>query len=368
MAEARTTWLTNGQLITPKGLVRGAVGIRDGRIVAIRSSAPRGERGINMRGRFVSPGFIDLHVWGDPAVVARHVVRGGTTGFLTTLGPEPPELLVNDVVRVQTPAPPPGARCLGIHLEGPFLNPFRAGALASRWLRPPTSRELRQLVQHADGRLILMTIAPELPKGLEAIRWCARHGVTVSLGHSDANAAVTQRAVKAGAAAVTHVFNGMRPLHHRDPGLLGEVLTDDRLAAMVILDGVHVDPIAFQMLLRCKGARGIILATDSITHHHRQLQASAKRGAYYTKAGVLAGSRLSLIQAVRNATTFGKVPLLEAVRMASLNPARLIGRAGQLGSLEVGKRADLTVFDGRFRVSMTIVNGQVVYRRRQYIK
>ncbi len=365
LKQRATTWLTNAQLVTPTRVVRGAVGIREGRLVAIRTGAPRGDRRLNVRGQFVAPGFIDLHIWGDPAVVAHDVVRGGTTGFLATLGPEPPELLVNDVVRVQAPAAQPGARCLGLHLEGPFLNPFRAGALASRWLRSPTSRELRQLVHHADGHLTLLTIAPELPKGLEAIRWCARHGVTVSLGHSDADATVTQRAVTAGATAVTHVFNGMRPLHHRDPGLLGEVLTDDRLAAMVILDGVHVDPIAFQMLLRCKGVRGIILVTDSIKHHHRRLQASAKRGAYYTKAGMLAGSRLSLIQAVRNATVFGKVPLPEAVRMASLNPAKLIGRADQLGSLEDGKQADVVVFDKRFRVSMTLVAGEIVYRRRR---
>jgi N-acetylglucosamine-6-phosphate deacetylase len=208
-----------------------------------------------------------------------------------------------------------------------------------------------------------MTIAPELPRGIEAIRWCARHGITVSLGHSDASAEVTQRAITAGATTVTHVFNGMRPLHHRDPGLLGEVLTDDRLVAMVILDGAHVDPTAFQLLVRCKGPNGVALVTDSV-RHQRHPKAARAKGAYYLKRGILAGSALTMMEAVRNATVFGKIPLPDAVRMASLNPARAIHEAHRLGSLEVGKRADLVVFDARFRVSMTLIAGAIVYQRR----
>ena len=360
----RTTWLINGKLVTPRGVVPGAVGIRDGRIVAIRRAPTPGGEHLNVRGRYVSPGFMDLHIWGDPRRVAGREIRSGTTSFLTAIGPEPPELLVNRLVQLDLSPDERGARCLGVHLEGPFLNPLRAGALASRWLRPPTSRELRQLVRYASGRLKLMTIAPELPRGIEAIRWCARHGIMVSLGHSDASADVTQRAISAGATAVTHVFNGMRPLHHRDPGLLGEALTDDRLVAMVILDGAHVDPTAFQLLVRCKGPNGVALVTDSV-RHQRHPKAARARGAYYLKRGILAGSALTMIEAVRNATVFGKIPLPDAVRMASLNPARVIHEAHRLGSLEVGKRADLVVFDARFRVSMTLVGGTIVYQRKK---
>jgi N-acetylglucosamine-6-phosphate deacetylase len=210
--------------------------------------------------------------------------------------------------------------------------------------------------------LKLVTIAPEIPHGLETVRWFARRKVVVSIGHSDADAQVTQRAIKAGARAVTHVYNGMRPLHHRDPGLLGEVLTDDRLTAMVILDGVHVDPVAFQLLLRCKGAHGIALVTDSV--RHQATRPKATRGAFYAKPGVLAGSRLTMIRAVRNAVEFGKTSVVEAVRMASSNPARLLGLDRELGSLEVGKRADLVVFDQKFQVVMTLVGGTVVYQQR----
>ncbi len=359
---SQTTWLVNGHVLLPRGLTRAAIGLHAGRITAIRSVAPRQGERINVRGRVVAPGFIDLHIWGDPAVVAREAVKGGTTSFLTTVGPESPEWLVNHLVQLNGRQAKAGAQCLGAHLEGPFLNPLRAGALASRWLRPPTSRELKQLLRVGNGRIKLITIAPELPRATASMRWCARHQITVSMGHSDANAYVAQRAVAAGARAVTHVFNGMRPLHHRDPGLLGEALTDDRLVAMIILDGIHVDPKAFQLLWRCKGPSGIVLVTDSIQYQRHPHRVSASRGAYRTTGGILAGSKLSMIEAVRNAVVFGKIALSDAIRMASANPARLIGQSDR-GALEVGKRADLVVFDPVFRVSMTIVGGRIVYER-----
>ena len=363
MSTAQTWWLTNGRLITPRGMARGAVGIRGGRLAHVGAAPSRGHERVNVRGRYIAPGFIDLHIWGDPARVAAQEAQTGTTSFLTAIGPESPEHLINRIAQLDLTPDVHGARCLGVHLEGPFLNPLRAGALASRWLRPPTSRELRQLAHEAGANLRLITIAPEIPRGIETIRWCARHRIAVSLGHSDADAALTQRAITAGARAVTHVFNGMRPLHHRDPGLLGEVLTDDRLMAMIILDGIHVDPRAFQFLARCKGPDGVVLATDSVRHRPFRQSAYA-RGAYRLKGGMLAGSALTMIQAVRNAVVVGKVPLHQAVQMASLNPARLIRESPRLGSLEAGKRADLVVFDERFRVTMTLVGGDIVYQRR----
>lgn len=364
MPMTQLTWLVNARLVTPTRVMRGSVGVRDGRIVEVRrgSSARSGSR-IDVKGRYAAPGLIDLHIWGEPQQVAREEARAGTTAFLHAIGPASPEHLVNHLVQFHGGPMAGGARCLGIHLEGPFLNPLRAGALASRWLRPPTSRELRQLRAFSFERLKLMTLAPEIPRGLQAIRWCARHGIVVALGHSDADGEMAQRAVAAGARLVTHVFNGMRPLHHRDPGLLGEVLTDDRLTATIILDGVHVDPVAFRMLLRCKGPQGIVLVTDSIRHYHRVWGAKLAGGAYRLKGGTIAGSRLTLLGAVRNAMAFGKLSLVEAIRMASLNPARVIGEDRRLGSLEVGKLADLVVFDEHFRVSMTLVNGHFVYRR-----
>jgi len=354
--------------------VRGAVGIRAGRIVAIRPSAPSRGESRNVRGHYVAPGFVDLHLWGDPGRIASQEVRFGTTSFLATVGPESPQGLVNHLVQLngcaKIPARPGhgdgragGARCLGIHLEGPFLNPLRAGALASRWLRPPTKPELRQVLRYAEGRLKLVTLAPELPGALEAARTLAARGVVVSMGHSDATVPVARQAIEVGATTVTHIFNGMRPMHHRAPGLLGQALTDDRLTAMVILDGVHVDPMVFRLLLRCKGLDRIVLATDSVRHQAR-LKATLSGGAYRTAGGILAGSRLTMIEAVRNAVIFGSLPLADALRLATANPARLIGRR-DLGELSVGKLADLVVFDEQFRIGLTLVGGHVVYQRRE---
>lgn len=352
-------WLTQGKLITPRGVFDGAIWISRGRITAIRPHAPRGARAISVRGAYVAPGFIDLHVWGKPERVSREAVKGGTTAFLTALGPDAPGVLLQQLSTLNVKRfTLHGAECLGVHLEGPFLNPARGGALPRRWMRRPTGTELRSLAR--GGRIRLMTIAPELPGALAAIRWCAQHGIVTSLGHSDADATAAARAVEAGASAVTHVFNGMRPLHHRSPGLIDIALTDPRLVAMVICDGVHVSPSAFRLLVRAKGPDRIVLVTDSI--RFQGWDVVKRRGAYYTKRGVLAGSALTMIEAVRNAVRLGGVSLEETVRMATETPARLIGERSR-GTLAVGQRADLVVFDQSFRVHFTFISGKLVYHR-----
>ena len=348
-------WLAHGKLVTPRGIVDGAVKISRGRLAAIQPRAPRGATTFSARGGYVAPGFIDLHVWGDPAVVAHEAVRHGTTSFLTSLGPGAPRALLK-AVRARAAQ----GRCLGIHLEGPFLNPARGGALPKRWMRRPTVAELSRLAQAAGGFLKLITIAPELRGATEVIRWCARHRVVVSLGHSQATAADALHAIDAGASAVTHVFNGLAPFHHREPGLLDVALTDPRLTAMVILDGVHVSAYAFRLLVRSKGPSGVALVTDSIRHEGWTV--TRRRGAYYTAAGVLAGSGLTMMRAVRNAVIAGGVALADAVRMASETPARVLGLRDR-GILAPGRRADLVVFDRRFHVLMTMVGGRVVYER-----
>lgn len=355
-------WLARGQLITPRGVVSGAVRVARGRIAAIRPRAPKGARALDVRGAYVAPGFIDLHVWGDPRVVAREAIRGGTTAFLSALGPEPAARLLRDVearARQVGAGVADGAACLGLHLEGPFLNPARGGALPKRWMRRPAAAELARLSRAAGKALRLITLAPELHGAPEMIRWCRRHRIVASLGHSEATAAEALEAVDAGASAATHVFNGMRPFHHREPGLLDVALTNPRLTAMAILDGVHISAHAFRLLLRAKGPGGVALVTDSIRHEGWPV--IRRRGAYYTARGVLAGSGLTMIRAVRNAVLSGGASVADAVRMASQTPARLLGLGRSLGALEVGRRADLVVFDAQYRVRLTLVRGRVVH-------
>lgn len=355
-----TYWLTHGKLVTPRGIVPGAVQVAGGRIAAIRRAAPKGARSVSVAGAHVSPGFVDLHIWGDPAIVSREAASAGCTAFLAAVGPEPPAKLLRRVAAKPVTAPN-GAACLGLHLEGPFLNPLRAGALPKPWMRRPLKAELDRLARAAGGRIRLITLAPELPGALEAIRWCRQRRVVASMGHSVALAADALDAVEAGARAVTHVFNGMPPFHHRHPSLLDIALTDARLTGMVILDGVHVSAHAFRLLYRVKGAAGVALVTDSI--RHQGWKVSQRHGAYYTPRGVLAGSSLTMIRAVRNAVVSGGASLEDAVRMASETPATLLGLERERGSLAVGRRADLAVFNAAFQVKLTIVGGRIVYER-----
>ena len=306
---------------------------------------------------YVAPGFIDLHVWGDPETLSREAVRHGTTAFLSAIRPESPAKLRERLAAVAAARCLSGARCLGAHLEGPFLNPKRGGALSKRWMRPPARAELKAVKRVGGARLI--TIAPELPRALEAIRWCRANRVVASLGHSDADAATALRAAAAGASAVTHVFNGMRPFHHRAPSLLDIALTDPRLTTMVIADGVHVSPSALRLLIRMKGAARVALATDSI--RFAGWDVVERGGAYYRRDGTLAGSRLTMVDAVRHAVQLGGASLEEAVRMASGTPARLLGLEREAGALAVGRRADLVAFDRNIRVRLTLVGGRVVF-------
>ena len=342
----------------------GAVRISRGRIAAIRLAAPRGARTISARGAYVAPGFIDLHVWGEPDGVSRSAVRGGTTAFLTTLGPDTPQRLLQrlDALHVER-LTLNGAECLGVHLEGPFLNPVRGGVLRKSAMRRASVRELARLAGAARGRLRLMTLAPERPGGVVAIRWCRRRGVAVSLGHSDATFAEATRAAAAGAAAVTHIFNGMRPLHHRAPSLVDAALTDSRLCAMVIADGVHVKAPTLRLLFRAKRPDRVALVTDSVRGQQGSWRLRRRGGAFYATDGTLAGSDLTMIEAVRNAVRLGGAPLEDAVRMASETPARLLGVSRARGTLSPGKRADVVVFDAEYRVWLTIVDGRVVYQR-----
>ncbi|MBI4343564.1 MAG: amidohydrolase family protein [Candidatus Omnitrophica bacterium] len=349
-------------MITPSGIRPGAVRIRQGRIAAIRAAAPAGSRRVSARGAYVAPGFIDLHVWGEPATLAARLPREGTTAFCAAIGPEPLEQLLAHVsARPGKAQARAGARWLGWHLEGPWLNPARAGALPARWMRPPRLAEVRRIVTAARGSVRLVTVAPERPGTNAAIRWLRRRGVVVSLGHSIADEPATRRAVDAGAAAVTHVFNGMPLLHHRQPGLLSTAVTDPRLMTMVIADGVHVGVEALRLLALAKSPARIALVTDSIRSAGWEVR--KRRGAFYTAAGVLAGSDLTMAQAVRNAVRGGWADLAGAVRMAGANPAALLGLGRRFGTLEIGKQADLVLLDRRLRVVMTLVEGRTVFQR-----
>ena len=383
------TALLNARVLTPDEELTGAtVVVRDGRIeaVGVGLTPPVGARTFDLTGRTLAPGFIDIHVHGgggfsliteDPDEIrsyARWVVSRGVTGFLVTLVGAPLPHMQRWLAAAAAVGEDVdgGARSLGVHLEGPFVNPARRGALPVEGLRPPDMAEFLALAEAAQGRLKVITLAPELPGAADIVAAARQRGVVVSMGHTDATYEQALKAIEWGVRQATHCFNGMRPFHHRDPGCLGAILSSPRISAELIADGVHVHPGAMALLLAAKGPQGTILVTDGIaaaglgdgTYSLAGEAIQVQGGVASLPDGTLAGSAATMDQAVRNivsASGGGLAPLGEAVRMASTNPAAALGLGQRLGRIAPGFAADLVALDDRLEVAMTFVGGQPAY-------
>lgn len=325
------------------------------------------------------PGFIDLQCNGALGIdlaseperlweLAAALPRWGVTAWLPTIVTTPPE--VAERARATLAAGPPegwvGAIPLGLHLEGPFLAPSKRGAHAEGLLRGPTLDAIAEWSPEAG--VALVTMAPELDGALEVIAALAARGVIVSLGHSAASAAQAEAAVKAGATWVTHLFNAMPPLHHREPGLAGVALTDDRLHVGLIADGIHVAPTVVAIAQRSLADR-LTLVTDAVgalgmaEGKQRLGRAAVTVGADGVRLadGTLAGSNLSMDQAVRNLIAFTGCAREVAIGAATDAPARVL-RDSQRGALQPGNRADVVLLTRHLEVAATIVGGAVVHR------
>lgn len=333
----------------------------------------------------ISPGFIDLHVHGyggfgpydDLEGMARALLRQGTTGFCPTLFPGDPARLGADAEGIWKQArrlPSDCARVLGLHMEGPFVNPQAAGALDVTDLAAPSLAGLRAILGPAsgDGRgIAIMTLAPELPGASELVRELVASGVRVSLGHSRASAADACAAAKSGAQGATHLYNAMGPFHHREAGLIGFALSSDAIVAEIIGDLVHVGPEAFRVALAAKGPRHLALVSDALrgagsgcdvfeSHGH---VCKIRDGAIWTgDPGLeprLTGAAASQLEAIRRLVGAGVLALPEALAMATEAPARALGREGELGRLVPTARADIVLLRaGTLAVSETIVGGR----------
>lgn len=357
--------------------------VAGGRIVDVGpDAAPRGRR-VDARGMIITPGFIDLHTHGgggfplhttDPTTIhgyARWAPSTGTTAFLIgVVGVTRGLPLVQLRTATQAMAAAgPGAEILGIHLEGPYLNPARRGAHDPAWLRQPDPGEVAALLAATDGRLRLVTLAPELPGAGAVIRTLVAAGVTVSLGHTDATFEQAQAAIRLGVSYATHCFNAMRPLHHRDPGPLAAVVEAATVRGELIADGVHVHPAVARLLIRMLGPERVIVVTDAQAVTGKPdaeldfggLPARVVDGAVRLADGTLAGSALTTATALKNLVTWGEVSLPEAVGMLSWNPARAIGVEGRKGRLRPGYDADLLLFDTALTLQATLCRGVMAY-------
>ena len=333
----------------------------------------------------LAPGFVDIHMHGGAGLDVMRAAPGelprlnkfltthGVTGYFPTTVAAPLdqtcaalERLADAIEAAQASngeSDAIQARPLGIHLEGPFLSHKRRGVHPPEYLLDPTLEIFERLWQAARGHVRMMTIAPELPGALEVIAEAARRKVCVSIGHSDAVLEAARAGVRAGARHATHTFNAMRPLDHRDPGILGEVLTDPQLSADIIADGIHVAPEVIQIFLRAVGLERSVLITDAMaaagmpdgTYQLGPIQVEVKDGKA-TNNGTLAGSVLTMDRAVRNITRFSHWTLREAVRAATLNATRAVGLA-QHGELAPGAEANIIVLSPDGEVRRTIVRG-----------
>lgn len=358
-------------VVTPDGLLEpGEVVVDGGVITAVRPA--RGDGGAP--DRVLAPGFVDLQVNGHDDVncatadgaqwdrMDELLLAQGVTAWCPTLVTAPLERFASPLERIgaRMARPPAGGgpEMLGVHLEGPFLG-GAPGAHRREHLLPLDQDWLRWLPPIVK----VVTLAPELEGAAEAIQLLVGKGVLVSLGHSTATYEQAVAGAAAGARLVTHLFNGMGPLHHRTPGLLGAALADDRLTPSLIADGVHVHPAALRAAARAKGLGGWVLVTDAVAWRDGRLEAGGERrvqivdGAPRLADGTIAGSSLTMDSAIRRMVEEAGIPLHEAVAAASATPAALVGRP-ELGRLAPGARADLVLLDGGLHVEEVVLAGR----------
>jgi len=393
MENERVLIIENGDVVTPFEVVRnGRVAVKGGRIGAVgprrEVQAPRGAVRISAGGGRILPGLIDTHIHGLCGVdcmegveallrIRRNLVRYGVTGFLATVYCVLPLDLERrlQAVKIASRRPLRGARILGAHLEGPYFNPSH-GSLAQWYAPVPSPKAQEKMIAKMRGVVRLVTLAPEVKRAAGLIKRLTANGIVVGIGHSDASEKQLGRAVEAGLSHVIHVFNALRqrasPLVGGEgAGLSDLVLTDDRLTAEVIADGVHVGPTLLELLVRAKGTDRVVLVTDSVMAgvkpgKYRMLDGAeclVTRRATYTLDGKLAGSILTLNRALANMTRFTSATFAQAVRMATWNPARIFGLHRRKGSIAPGKDADICIADEKMNVQMTLVKGRVVFER-----
>ncbi len=385
------TTLYYATVFTPRDIIQCASIIvsDDGRIAYVgpMEDAPRADGPhIDMRGRIVVPGFVDVHVHGghgirfgtpgdraaDLRAYSEWVSSTGVTGFLCSISaPDAHSLvqMVSDLAAVLD-AGLPGAEALGLHLEGPFINKEKKGAFNPQWIRQPAMEETEAVLDAGRGWIRQVSLAPELPGAHEVAARFRAVGVVVSMGHTNADYATASAALRGNFTHVTHTFNAQRGFHHREPGVFGAIMASDDITAELIADTVHVHPGAMKMLIRCLGSERVVLITDAMAAAGLSdgeygvvgQEVTVKDGQARLADGTLAGSTSTLNRCVRNVHQQVGVPLLEAVKMASLNPARAMGFADRLGSLAVGKDASLTVIDEQVNVYLTMVGGRIVYQ------
>ncbi|MGX1885607.1 N-acetylglucosamine-6-phosphate deacetylase [Streptomyces sp. NPDC055287] len=366
--------LSGARVALPTGTVEnGRVIIEGGRIAG---AAPADAPSLDLSGHWIVPGFVDMHVHGGGGAsftsgtaedvltgVRTHREHGTTTIAASTVTGEMDVLarqaaLLSELVQQGDLA--------GIHFEGPFISPCRKGAHSEDLLRDPDPAEVRKLIDAAHGTAKMVTLATELPGGIDSVRLLAEHGVIAAIGHTDATYEQTVEAIDAGATVATHLYNAMPALGHRTPGPIAALLEDERITVELINDGTHLHPAALELAYHRAGAARVAFITDAMdaagfgdgTYALGPLAVEVRDGvARLAEGGSIAGSTLTLDTAFKRAVTVDRIPVDDVVRSISAIPARLLGVDDKVGSLEPGKDADLVVLDADFTLKGVMRKG-----------
>ena len=356
---------TGNEIFEGKSLV-----VRDGTVESVVdiSEIPADAEVMDCGGNNLVPGFLDLQIAGgggflfsaNPAPealesIAEAISASGTTGFLIAI-PTNSFDVYRKVIRVVKENPHPAV--LGLHIEGPYISPLRRGAHIKEFIKPPEVNELKELISLADGVVKMVTLAPEIC-GREIISLLNDNGIVVAAGHSNATYQQGMQGFHDGIRTTTHLFNAMSQLHHRDPGLPGAVFQSETACASIIADGIHVDYSMVSIAKKLLKER-LFLISDAVEENSAESYMHVRKGDRFTLPdGTLSGSALTMMKAVENCVRNISIPVDEALRMATLYPARLMGLGGR-GRLEPGCRADLVLFDNNFNVEMVCLNGNMV--------
>lgn len=394
MAQTKSSWYVhNVNIVLEDQVVTGGVLMEDGRIVSIVSkgaengkSLPAGIISIDGNGGWLLPGFIDMHVHGGFGGdfmnadsesydrITRFHASHGTTGMLATTmtaSKEAIEAVLHAVAAYQESGMP-YAPLIGVHLEGPFISEKWPGAQNPAYIIDPQLDWLQAWNEKHPGLIKMLTLAPERKGAIDTIAWMAENDIIAAAGHTDAYYEDIQSAADAGLTHAVHTYNAMRGLHHREPGTLGAVLTDDRIYAEIIADGEHVHPAAIAIMLAAKPLDKVIIVTDAIEaaglpdgeYGLGGLAVVVKNGTARLREGNnLAGSSLTMIKAFRYMLNNTKLNIVEVSQLASGNPARELRIFDQTGSIAEGKYADLVLTDAELNVEQTWVRGRTVFSR-----
>jgi len=386
---SKTICLRNGTVFTGIAMVpHASVVIKDGKIADVVSNdklqkmnLPEDTTMIYVNGATIAPGFIDTHIHGihgydtsdaTPESIlemSKALVDYGVTAFCPTLYPQDHDKFISCIAAIkEAMGKEEGAKIFGANLEGPFISREKHGALDPNHMIPVDLEKMKQYNDASGGNISLMTVAPELDGIHELALYCAKEGIVLAAGHSNATYDDMMEAVQAGILHSTHFFNAMRRLHHRDPGVVGAIMIYPNIACEIIADGYHLHAAIVKLLRRVKPIHKIVLVTDCLRPTgQKEGKLLANHEEVYLKDGLftrkddetIAGSALTMIQGVQNLVDDMEVPMEDALRMASCNPATVISRQIETGYIMPGRDADIVVFDEDYNIRLTMVKGDI---------